>query len=284
MEPTPSIQSSLPDASAFPELDPGHPGATDRVYRERRRALFEVAHAYRTAARGIPIIEYTDDEHRVWRHVYSRLEESHARTACSLYLDGKRRLGFDPEQMPQLFGLNAASRALGGLGLVPAEGVVPVREFFDHLAQGEMPCTQYLRHGSQPEFTPEPDAVHDILGHVPLLLDPRYAAIVREIGRAGAGSTDGRVEQLSRLYWFTIEFGLIEEAGGTRIFGAGLLSSFGEMRHALSDDVVRRPFDLDDVLATEYDSSRMQDKLFVLPSLDALEDAVARLGGRPSTA
>lgn len=259
------------------ELEPSHPGAGDQVYLARRRAIHRLGREYRLERKGIPEIDYTAEEDRVWAHVCERLDEAHRRHACDLYREGKRRLGLDPARMPRLDRLDARTSASAGLRIVPAEGMVPVREFFGYLSRMEMPCTQYLRHPSRPEYTPEPDAVHDVLGHVPLLMDPRYAAVVRKIGAGGAAATNDLLPAFARLYWFAVEFGLIEERGEVRIFGAGLLSSFGEMRHALSDGVSRLPFDLGVVVATDYDPARMQDRLFVLPSLDALEGAVDAL-------
>ena len=185
--------------------------------------------------------------------------------------------------MPELADLDVRTRSAAGLALFPAEGMLASREFFGYLASGRMPSTQNLRHASRPEYTPEPDAVHDVLGHVPLLMDPSYARLVR---LTGAGALRARAADLTafeRLYWFGIEFGLVEEDGETKIFGAGLLSSFGEMEHALSPRVERRPFALQEVIATPYDPTQLQPVLFVVPSLAALREATevlirARLG------
>ena len=122
--------------------------------------------------------------------------------------------------------------------LVPAEGPIAYRIFYSYIADGGFPCTQFIRHGSQPEYTPEPDMIHDCLGHVPPLLNDDYAALLRMIGRAAVRATSGdHVLALKRLSWFSIEFGLIEEAGETRVFGAGILSSIGEIPFSLSGKV-----------------------------------------------
>ena len=162
--------------------------------------------------------------------------------------------------------------------LVPAEGALPYRTFYEYIAARGFPVTQFLRHGSHPEFTPEPDMIHDCLGHVPPLMNRDYAELLTLIGKAVATTTHGeQVLALKRFSWFSIEFGLIEEAGETKVFGAGILSSTGEIPYSLfSPEVTRRPFVTDVVIDTDYDPSRMQDHLFIAPSLPFL---AARAGG-----
>jgi phenylalanine-4-hydroxylase len=161
---------------------------------------------------------------------------------------------------------------------------LPYRTFYQYIADRGFPVTQFLRHGSHPEFTPEPDMIHDCLGHAPPLMNRDYAEMLALIGKAVATSSDGeQVLALKRFSWFSIEFGLIEEAGETKVFGAGILSSTGEIPFSLnSSEVTRRPFVTDVVIATDYDPSRMQDNLFIAPSLPflrrELEDLVRRFG------
>jgi phenylalanine-4-hydroxylase len=161
---------------------------------------------------------------------------------------------------------------------VPAEGPIPYRTFYSYIAERGFPVTQFIRHGSKPEFTPEPDMIHDCLGHVPPLMNRDYADLLTMIGRAAVRvATGDQVLALKRLSWFSIEFGLIEEDGETKIFGAGILSSLGEIPFSLSNDVDRRPFVTDEVIETDYDPSRMQDLLFVIPSFSFLRQEVERL-------
>jgi len=168
--------------------------------------------------------------------------------------------------------------------LVPAEGALPYRTFYEYIADRGFPVTQFIRHGSHPEFTPEPDMIHDCLGHVPPLMNRDYAELLTLIGKAVATTTDGgQVLALKRFSWFSIEFGLMEEAGQTRVFGAGILSSTGEIPYSLcSPEVNRRPFITDVVIKTDYDPSRMQDNLFIAPSFAflrrELEGLVRRFG------
>jgi phenylalanine-4-hydroxylase len=138
--------------------------------------------------------------------------------------------------------------------------------------------TQFIRHGSHPEFTPEPDMIHDCLGHVPPLMNRDYAELLTLIGKAVATTTDGgQVLALKRFSWFSIEFGLIEEEGETKIFGAGILSSTGEIPFSLSDKVKHRPFVTNEVIETDYDPSRMQSLLFIIPSFVFLRREIERL-------
>ena len=162
--------------------------------------------------------------------------------------------------------------------LVPAEGPIPYRTFYSYIAERGFPVTQFIRHGSKPEFTPEPDMIHDCLGHVPPLVNHDYAELLTLIGKAAVRVKSGdHVLALKRLSWFSVEFGLIEEAGETKIFGAGILSSMGEIPFSLSSNVEHRPFVTDEVIATEYDSSRMQELLFVIPSFQFLRREVEQL-------
>ena len=166
--------------------------------------------------------------------------------------------------------------------LVPAEGALPYRTFYQYIGARGFPVTQFIRHGSHPEFTPEPDMIHDCLGHVPPLMNHDYAELLALIGKAVSATHAGEhVLALKRFSWFSIEFGLIEEAGETKVFGAGILSSTGEIPYSvLSPDVTRRPFVTDAVINTDYDPSRMQDHLFVAPSLAVSQERVG--GPRPS--
>jgi phenylalanine-4-hydroxylase len=163
--------------------------------------------------------------------------------------------------------------------LVPAEGALPYRTFYQYIGNRGFPVTQFLRHGSHPEFTPEPDMIHDCLGHVPPLLNRDYAELLVLVGKAVSATRKGdQVLALKRFSWFSIEFGLIEEAGEVKVFGAGILSSTGEIPNSLlSKDVTRQPFVTDVVINTDYDPSRMQDRLFIAPSFPFLRRELEQL-------
>ncbi len=272
-----------PDVTEL-ELEPGHPGLGDEEYVQRRRELFALCRKHRLEQLGPPLIEYTAEETRIWREVVPALDELHNKYACSIYLKGKRDLAITRHEIPQLRHYSERLQRETNMHLVPAEGALPYRTFYEYIANRGFPVTQFIRHGSHPEFTPEPDMIHDCLGHVPPLMNQDYAELLTLIGKAVATTNKGeQVLALKRFSWFSIEFGLIEEAGQTKVFGAGILSSTGEIPYSLfSAEVKREPFVTDVVIHTDYDPSRMQDHLFIAPSLPflrrELESLVRRFG------
>jgi len=274
-----------PDATEL-ELEPGHPGLGDEGYIRRRKELFALCRRHRLERLGPPIIDYTPEETRIWREVSPKLDELHQQYACQMYLQAKRELNITREEIPQLRLLSERLGPVTNMHLVPAEGALPYRTFYQYIGERGFPVTQFIRHGSHPEFTPEPDMIHDCLGHVPPLMNRDYAELLVLIGKAVSTTTRGeQVLALKRFSWFSIEFGLIEEAGAVKVFGAGILSSTGEIPYSLhSAEVTRRPFVTDVVINTDYDPSRMQDKLFIAPSLPFLRrelEALVRRFGIP---
>ncbi|MFL5242030.1 MAG: hypothetical protein ACJ8FY_07975 [Gemmataceae bacterium] len=272
-----------PDVTEL-EFEPGHPGLGDETYIQRRKELFALCRKHRLEQLGPPIIDYTSEETRIWRDVSPKLDALHRQYASEIYLKGKRDLAITTDEIPQLRLLSNRLRQVTNMHLVPAEGALPYRTFYEYIAQRGFPVTQFIRHGSHPEFTPEPDMIHDCLGHVPLQMDQDYAELLTLIGKAVAIAARGdHVLALKRFSWFSIEFGLIQEGNTTKVFGAGILSSTGEIPHSLfSPEVKRRPFDTEVVVNTDYDPSRMQDQLFIAPSMPflrrELESLVNKLG------
>lgn len=291
-EPTPILEYGQPidvqtmvDPSdpAELELEPGHPGLGDQAYVERRKALFALCRASRLNRLGPPLIDYTPEETRIWREVSPKLDALHIEHASRIYLQAKRALGISQTEIPQLRLLSQRLEHETQMHLVPAEGPLAYRTFYSYIGQRGFPVTQFIRHGSHPEFTPEPDMIHDCLGHVPPLMNRDYAELLTLIGKAASTTPKGEhVLALKRFSWFSIEFGLIEEDNETKVFGAGILSSTGEIPFSLSSDVKRRPFVTSEVIETDYDPSRMQDQLFIIPSFAFLrrdlEQLVKRLG------
>jgi phenylalanine-4-hydroxylase len=263
----PEIMVVPPDVTEL-ELEPGHPGLGDEAYIARRRELFHLCRKHRLENLGPPLIDYTAEETRIWREVSPKLDELHQKFACQIYLNAKKELAITRDEIPQLRYLSQHLERKTNMHLVPAEGALPYRTFYQYIGQRGFPVTQFIRHGSHPEFTPEPDMIHDCLGHVPPLMNQDYAELLTLIGKAASTTRKGdQVLALKRFSWFSIEFGLIEEAGDVKIFGAGILSSTGEIPFSIqSPDVVRRPFVTDEVIETDYDPSRMQDQLFIAPS------------------
>jgi len=274
----------VPADTAEFELEPDHPGLGDDAYFARRKFLFDITRECRLAKQPPPWIEYTDEETRIWREVSPQLDELHIKHASEIYLKAKRELAVTEDAIPQLQTLSERVHRETNMHLVPAEGALPYRTFYEAIAQRGFPVTQFLRHGSHPEFTPEPDMIHDCLGHVPPLMNRDYAELLTLIGKAAATTPNGEhVLMLKRFSWFSIEFGLIEEQGEVKVFGAGILSSFGEIPHSLfSPTARRRPFVTDDVIRQDYDPSHMQVDFFIAPSFgflrSELEALVKRLG------
>lgn len=279
----PDAMVTPPDAAEL-ELEPGHPGLGDVAYIHRRKELFALCRRHRLERLGPPLIDYTPEETRIWRDVSPKLDELHVRHASQIYLRAKRELAITQDEIPQLRHLSERLRRETNMHLVPAEGALPYRTFYEYIGDRGFPVTQFIRHGSHPEFTPEPDMIHDCLGHVPPLMNRDYAELLALIGKAVATTNQGdQVLALKRFSWFSIEFGLIEEGTDVKVFGAGILSSTGEIPNALSSpEVTRQPFVTDVVIHTDYDPSRMQDRLFIAPSFAflrrELEGLVRRFG------
>jgi phenylalanine-4-hydroxylase len=172
--------------------------------------------------------------------------------------------------------MNKRLGELSNFRLAPIEGLVETRAFLSWLSYRTMLCTQYIRHPSRPEYTPEPDIVHEAIGHIPNFTNRDFADFSQFIGHGARMANDQQLEELGRLYWFTVEYGLVEENGELKAYGAGLLSSFGELEHAFTDSVERRPFDLEQVINTTYDYSDMQPVLYVIPSYNYLKETTRK--------
>ena len=257
------------------ELHLDHPGASDPEYRKRRNFIAGLSKKFRETG-VITDVDYNDEEQRIWQIVAGRLEELHALHANNFYLQAKKDLGISTKRIPQLTEVNKRLKERSNFRLAPVEGLVDTRAFLSWLSYRTMLSTQYIRHHSRPEYTPEPDIVHEAIGHIPMFTNRDFADFSQFMGHGARVATDRQLEELGRLYWFTVEFGLTEEDGRIKAYGAGLLSSFGELTHAFGDEVERRPFDLEQVIATPYDYSDMQPVLYVIPSYAALKEVTRR--------
>ena len=247
------------------DLPADHPGFTDQGYRARRAAIAAVGEAYRPGD-PIPDVEYTPEEDDVWRVVSTELAEKHARYACAEYLAGARALKLPVARVPQLREVDERTHALTGWHIQPVPGLVPTRVFYGSLADRRFLSTQYIRHHSVPFYTPEPDIVHEIVGHANMLANPVLADLYERAGQASLRcTTDEALERFSRVFWFTLEFGVLHEHGELRAYGAGLLSSYGEIEPFRDAEI--RPWDLDAMATTEYDITVYQPLLFAAPSL-----------------
>jgi monomeric phenylalanine-4-hydroxylase len=276
-----SADDTSSDAADITVLALDHPGAQDPEYRRRRDAIAVLARRALAAGGEPPALEYLPEEHATWTQVLERLEQPHQEHASRRYLECRSRLGIETERIPALTTLSEQLARHQGFRLMAIPGLIPTRPFLASLAQRRMPCTQYIRHASRPDYTPEPDVVHEVVGHVPLFADPEFAALSEHLGRAAAVASDGQVALLDRLYWFTLEFGLVEERGELKAYGAGLLSSFGELPHAFTAEVEKRPFVAEEAVTQPYDHTQMQPTLFVASSFVALQRELERFLAGP---
>jgi len=255
------------------ELPADHPGFSDPAYRRRRQAIADVGAAYRPGA-TIPDVEYTAEEDELWKVVSGQLAAKHRRLACGEYLAGAARLVLPTERVPQLGEVNQRVYELTGFHIRPVPGLVPVRDFYGSLAERTFMSTQYVRHHSVPFYTPEPDIVHEIIGHANMLASQVFAQLYQAAGRASLRATsDEALEFFSKVFWFTLEFGVVREGGEVKAYGAGLLSSYGELDAFRQAEI--RAWDLMEMGTRPYDITRYQPVLFEAPSFDEL---VCRLG------
>ena len=259
---------AAPDRNTIIQLDPDHPGFRDQEYRARRNQIAQLAMNYRPGD-PIPDAPYTADEHRVWQTIWQALEPAHQKHACAEFLASLQRLSFDHECIPQLREVNEKVQAISGFRLEPVAGLVQPRVFLESLADGVFLCTQYIRHHSTPLYTPEPDVVHEIVGHGVTLACPQLAELNRLFGKAVKRTTaQEALEQLSRVYWFTIEFGVLRENGSMKAYGTGLLSSAGELEEM--HDAELRPLDLEAAALQQYDPTHFQPVLFCADSFELM--------------
>jgi len=254
------------------ELDRDHPGFRDAEYRARRNAIARLAQEHRLGD-PIPEVDYSEVEHGVWRVALEQLAPLHARHACRQFLAGRPLLGIDPGRVPRFADVNRALAATTGFRLVPAAGLVAARVFLTYLASGTFLATQYIRHHSRPLYTPEPDVIHEIVGHAALLASPEFAALNRLFGRAMERADEAATEALIRVYWYALEFGVVRAGERMEVIGAGLLSSSGELGQ-FETQAQLLPFDIPTMAATPFDPTDYQKVLFVGAST---EDVLARL-------
>jgi phenylalanine-4-hydroxylase len=215
---------------------------------------------------------YTDEEHGTWVTLYERQSAILPGRACDAFLRGLDALDLHGGGIPDFERLSDRLRALTGWSVVAVPGLVPDDVFFDHLANRRFPAGNFIRRADQLDYLQEPDVFHDVFGHVPMLTDPTFADYMRAYGEGGRRALGlGQLDHLARLYWYTVEFGLLRAPEGVRIYGAGIVSSRAETIYALESSAPRRlDFDLQRVMRTPYKIDDVQALYFVVPSLDAL--------------
>jgi phenylalanine-4-hydroxylase len=260
------------DRNKIVQLSPDHPGFRDPAYRARRNRIAQLALSYQPG-QEIPEAPYTPEEHQVWRAVWDALGPAHRAHACAEYQASVQRLAFAPDRIPQLREVNEKVQAISGFRLEPVAGLVEPRVFLESLASGTFLCTQYIRHHSTPLYTPEPDVVHEIVGHAVTLASTGLAELNRLFGKAVKRTSSlEALNRLSRVYWFTIEFGVLRENGSLKAYGTGLLSSAGELEAMHNAEL--RPLNLEAASQHEYDPTHYQPVLFCADSFETMYDSL----------
>ena len=234
---------------------------------------------YTTAVVEQPWLDYSADDHATWGTLYARQRELLAGRACDEFLQAQDAMGMDARAIPRFDQLNEVLGAATGWTLVGVEGLLPELDFFDHLANRRFPVTWWIRRPEQIDYIAEPDLFHDLFGHVPLLMDPMFADYMQAYGAGGVKAHaigPDALQNLTRLYWYTVEFGLIRQHDGLRIYGAGIVSSKGESLHSLESAAPNRiGFDLERIMRTRYRIDTFQKTYFVIDSFEQLMQATA---------
>lgn len=247
-----------------------HPGFADPDYRRRRDEIASMSAGWEPGV-VVPTVEYTGVEHDVWRVVAQELAVKHRKYGCQAYLEATEALGLPEDHVPQLDEVTARLAPLTGFQYLPVAGLAPLREFYGSFAGRSFFSTQYLRHHSAPLYTPEPDIVHEVVGHANQLANPRFAAIYEAVGKAVVRTESPEaLGFMSRVFWFTIEFGVVQEAGEPKAYGAGILSSFGELDAFQQSDI--RPMNFAEMGTMQYDITRYQPVLYTAGSFGSLCD------------
>lgn len=232
---------------------------------------------YATGIVTQPWDDYSATDHDVWRQLYERQRTLLVGRAADEFLAAQDAMGMTPDRIPKFSDMDQALRDATGWTLVGVEGLLPELDFFDHLANRRFPVTWWIRRPDQVDYIEEPDLFHDLFGHVPLLMNPVFADYMAAYGRGGVkahGIGPDALQMLTRLYWYTVEFGLIRQKDGLRIYGSGIVSSKGESIHCLDSAAPNRiGFDLERIMRTRYRIDTYQKTYFVIDSFEQLIDA-----------
>ena len=226
--------------------------------------------------------QYTPSDFEVWKTLFSRQMTQLPNMASQQYLECLNTVGFTADAIPNFDNVNRILGETTGWSLHVVPSIIPNHQFFPLLAQKKFPATTWLRPMESLDYLEEPDMFHDVFGHVPLLSHPTFCRFFDGFAQIGMRYLDRPelLDVLGRMYWFTIEFGLIREGGRQKIYGAGIMSSYGESQFSLSDDPTHKPFDVAEILSTDYDNSRIQDLYFVIESYEQLFESLGEIDAR----
>ncbi len=223
--------------------------------------------------------ELTEEDHETWRILCTRQSALSAGKASHAFVTGLQNIAFDPSRISNFENINQQLQQRTGWQLIPVTGLLSVKDFFSLIAERKFPCTVWIRSREQLDYIQEPDLFHDVFGHVPILTNQIFCDFMETFAKIVLKHTHNEqaLEILSRIWWFTFEFGLIREEGRTKIFGGGILSSRGEVAFSLSSAPMHRPFVLSDVMHTPYRIDRFQETYFVIDSFAQLFDSLHQI-------
>ncbi|PSC71499.1 chloroplast phenylalanine hydroxylase [Micractinium conductrix] len=250
------------------ELSEDHPGFHDAAYKQRRVNICNLARSHRIGE-PIPHISYTAEEVAVWGSALTRLEHLFQQHACKEFQRSWPLFDLRPDAVPQLEDLSQVLQGTTGFRIRPVAGLLHPRDFLNGLAFRTFHSTQYMRHSSKPDYTPEPDVIHEVIGHLPMLADPSFASLAHAIGVASLAADEEQLKHLVKLYWYTVEFGVVREGSDVKAFGAGILSSYGELQHMAAGGAEVAPLDVWQPLPKISYKDGYQKRYFALESFEA---------------
>jgi phenylalanine-4-hydroxylase len=224
---------------------------------------------------------YTPEQNAIWSELVSRRMPQLEQHASEVYLDGFHKIGLQPEKLPNLREVSKRLHPLTGWQSTPVSGFLPADAFFEMLAARMFPTTTWIRSRESMEYTPEPDIFHDVFGHVPMHAHPVFADFLQSYGQVCAALTRQEdLDRMARLFWFTVEFGVIRQNGKIKLYGSGLISSHGESTYVLSGGPEIRDFNLDEVIHRDFNISEMQKVVYAVESFDQIYEATRQARSR----